>query len=255
VRITILGSGGASGVPAISVGWAKCDPKEPKNRRRRPSILVEEGGRTILVDTSPDLRDQLLDTAVRHLDAILYTHTHADHLNGIDDLREVNRAMGGPIAVYGTAETLADIRARFAYVFEPLDLKTVPIYKPLLEPHVIDGPFRLGEQEVIPVDQDHGYSRTTGFRFGQAAYSTDLVDLPEASMAALRGLDLWIVGCLMDKPHPTHAHLAKVLGWAKRLAPKLTVITHMSPWLDYARLQAELPPGVVPGYDGMVLEL
>jgi phosphoribosyl 1,2-cyclic phosphate phosphodiesterase len=256
MKITILGSGAAGGVPMVSTGWGDCDPAEPRNRRRRPSILVEEGGQTILVDTSPDLREQLLDADIRHLDAVLYTHTHADHLHGIDDLREINRAMKAPIDVYGTAATLDDIRARFGYVFDPLDPKVMPIYKPWLVPHVLDGePFRLGARDVVPFDQDHGYCRTTGFRFGRAAYSTDVVNLPEDSLALLENLDLWIIGCLTDMPHPTHAHVDKALGWVERLRPKMTLISHMSPRLDYRQLRDTLPAGVAPAYDGQVIEV
>ncbi len=255
MKITVLGSGAAAGVPMISAGWGNCDPAEPRNRRRRPSILVEEGDQTILVDTSPDLREQLLGANVRRLDAVLYTHAHADHLHGIDDLREVNRAMGASIDVYGTAEMLDDIRARFGYVFEPLDPKVMPIFKPWLIPHLLAGPFRLGSLEVVPFDQDHGYCRTTGYRFGRAAYSTDVVALPEDSLALLENLDLWIVGCLTDSPHQTHAHLDKVLAWVERLRPKMTLISHMGTRLDYGRLSKTLPAGVAPAYDGLVVEI
>lgn len=254
MKVTILGCGAAGGVPMISIGWGRCNPDNPRNRRRRPSILVEEEGTTILVDTSPDLRDQLLDAGVRHLDAVLYTHAHADHVHGIDDLREVNRAMGRPIDLFADAGTLADIEARFAYVFTALGPGAKSIYKPLLDRHVVDGPFAVGGLQVTPFDQDHGYSRSTGYRFGAGmAYSTDVLDLPEDSFDLLGGLDLWIVGCLVDTPHETHAHIDKVLGWVSRVKPKLTVITHMSPRLDYDYLTRNLPPGVIPAYDGMTL--
>jgi len=256
VKITILGCGAAGGVPMISVGWGRCDPANPRNRRRRPSILVEEEGTTVLVDTSPDLRDQLLDAGVRHLDAVLYTHAHADHVHGIDDLREVNRAMGHSIDVFADADTLADIEARFAYVFTPIGPGAKTIYKPLLICHAVDQTFQVGPLTITPFEQDHGYSRSTGFRFGaRAAYSTDVLNLPEASLAALGGLDLWIVGCLVDTPHETHAHVDKVLGWVAQIKPKLTVITHMSPRLDYETLKGSLPPGVIPAYDGLILNL
>jgi phosphoribosyl 1,2-cyclic phosphate phosphodiesterase len=257
MRITILGCGAAGGVPTVSIGWGQCDPDNPRNRRRRQSILVEEDATTILVDTTPDLREQLLGAKVRRLDAVLYTHAHADHLHGIDDLREVNRAMEGPIDCYADAGTLKVLSERFAYVVEPVERPADSyIYKPWLVPHPIAGPFRVGAVPVEPYAQDHGFGMVTlGYRFARAAYSTDLVALPEESMARLAGLDLWIVGCLMDKKHSTHASLDTVLGWAARLKPKLTVLVHMSPRLDYAQLAARLPEGVVPGYDGMVLEV
>lgn len=255
MKVTILGSGAAGGVPMISTGWGRCDPTNPKNRRRRPSALVEEAGKVILIDTSPDLREQLLSSETNHLDAVLFTHAHADHLHGIDDLREVNRAMKAPIPVYGAEETLADINQRFDYVFKPLNPEHDSIYKPWLIPHVVEGSFTAAGIEVISFEQDHGFSRTTGYRIGDMAYSTDVLDLPEASMAQLEGLDLWVVGCLLDFPHTTHAHIDKALAWRERLKPKHMVITHMSPRLDYDTLAKSLPAGVEPGYDGMVIAL
>jgi phosphoribosyl 1,2-cyclic phosphate phosphodiesterase len=239
----------------ISVGWGKCDPANPKNRRLRPSILVEQGSAVLLVDSSPDLREQLLAADVRRLDAVLYTHGHADHVHGIDDLREVNRAMRGPIDAYGTEDTLKDIASRFGYVFEPLDLETQPVFKPWLRPHAVEGRFQAAGLEIEALDQDHGYCRSTGFRIGTMAYCTDVVEFPVQTWERLTGLDLWIVDCMTDHPHPTHAHLDKVIAWASRLKPKRTVLTHMSPLLDYARLLDILPEGIEPGYDGMVLEL
>jgi phosphoribosyl 1,2-cyclic phosphate phosphodiesterase len=255
VKVTILGSGAAGGVPMISSGWGRCNPGNPRNRRRRPSALVEEEGKTILIDTSPDLREQLLSADVRHLDAVLFTHAHADHLHGIDDLREVNRAMNAPVPVYGSQQTLKEIDQRFDYVFTPLDVEKHGIYKPWLIPHAVDGAFEAAGVGTICFDQDHGFSRTTGYRIGAMAYSTDVRELPEESLAQLEGLDLWIVGCLLDIPHSTHAHIGKALEWRERLKPKHMVITHMSPRLDYETLRRELPEGVEPGYDGLVLTI
>jgi phosphoribosyl 1,2-cyclic phosphate phosphodiesterase len=255
MKVTILGCGAAGGVPMISVGWGRCDPANPKNRRRRPSILVETEGQAILIDTGPDLREQLLSVNINMLDAVLYTHAHADHVHGIDDLREVNRAMRRSLDVYGSAATLAEISERFGYVFTPLDIETMPIFKPWLVPHAVEGAFKVGPVDVLAIDQDHGYCRSTGFRIGNMAYSTDAWDFPEASLAALEGLDLWIIGCLLDTPHETHAHVDKVLGWVERLKPKRTLLTHMSPRLDYAALRESLPAGVEPAYDGLTITL
>jgi len=262
MKITILGCGAAGGVPMVSIGWGRCDPSNPRNRRRRQSILVEEGvaeqgGTAILVDTTPDLRDQLLDANIRRLDAVLYTHAHADHIHGVDDLREVNRIMGGPIDCYANADTLRQLNERFNYVFKGVDLTIRKfVFRPWLVPHRIEGPFKVGRIAVDSFVQGHGRNEfTTGFRFGSVAYSTDVHELPEESFAKLQGLDIWIVGCLIDKPHETHADIDKVLGWVARVKPKLTVLVHMSPRLDYAALAASLPPGIVPGYDGMVLEV
>lgn len=257
MKITILGCGAAPGVPAVSSGWGRCDPANPKNRRRRASILVEEEGATVLVDTSPDLRDQLLDAGVRRLDAVLFTHAHADHIHGLDELREVNRAMGGPIPVYGEAETLKVLEYRFAYAFQGIP-EGKPIFRPWLIPHVIEPgqEIAVGPLPARAFIQDHGYGAVTlGYRFGDAAYSTDLIDLPAASKDVLRGLKLWIVGALQDAPHVTHASLDQVLAWIGELTPERAVITHMSNGLDYDTLVRRLPVGVTPGFDGLTAEI
>jgi phosphoribosyl 1,2-cyclic phosphate phosphodiesterase len=250
MKVTILGSGAAGGCPSINRGWGACDPTNPRNRRLRPSILVEQGRGTILVDTSPDCREQLLTAGVRRLDAVLFTHDHADHIHGIDELREINRAMQAPLDIYAGAETMDSIRTRFPYVLGAVE-EGQSIYKPMLVPHVANGPFTVGGLEIVPYDQDHGYCRTMGFRFGKFAYSTDLVDLPEASFDAIAGIDVWVVGCLSYDPHPTHAHLDKVLGWLNRVKPKRAYLTHMTPSLDYETLRAALPSHVAPAYDGL----
>lgn len=254
MKVTILGSGAAGGVPSISRGWGSCDPAQPRNRRRRPSILVEEGDTRILVDTSPDCRDQLLDAGVRSLSAVLYTHDHADHLHGIDDLREVNRAMQAPLSIFAAPEVMESIRIRFPYVLGSVE-EGQSIYKPMLEPHEIDGPFVVGGVTVVPYDQDHGFLRTLGFRFGNFAYSTDVVELPKESFAALEGVHTWVVGCLTFAPHPTHAHLDKVLDWIARVRPQRAYLTHMTPSMDYDSLRARLPAGVEPAYDSLVLNV
>lgn len=254
MKVTILGSGAAGGVPTISRGWGACDPANPRNRRRRPSILVEEGEARLLVDTSPDCREQLLDAGVRSLSGVLFTHDHADHLHGIDDLREVNRAMQAPLPIFAAPEVIESIRRRFPYVLGSVE-EGQTIYKPMLEPHDVTGPFAVAGLPVVPYDQDHGFCRTLGFRFGNFAYSTDVVDLPEASFQALDGVHTWVVGCLTFAPHPTHAHLDKVLDWIERVRPARAVLTHMTPSMDYDSLRAQLPKHVEPAYDGMVLSV
>ena len=259
MRITILGCGGAGGVPMIGGRWGACDPENPRNRRRRASILVEEGGTAVLVDTSPDLRQQLLDADVSRLDGVIYTHDHADHVHGIDELRALNRLQRQWIDLYADTGTLNGLRKRFSYVFEPE--RTVPeefaFYKPCLTPHEIApcGAFTVGSLEIEPFDQDHGFMRTLGLRFADAAYTTDAVDLPPSAFAALTGLKLWIVGCLRYEPHPTHAHLDKVLDWIERVQPERAVLTHLGTDMDYEELAARLPQGVEPAYDGLVLEV
>ncbi len=257
MRITILGCGSSSGTPCIDFGWGRCDPANPKNRRLRPSILVEEGETRLLVDTSPDLRQQLLDAGTGQLTAVLYTHAHADHLHGIDDLRAVNRIIGAPLPVYADNPTLAVISNRFEYVMTPLNGDGAHFYKPLLLPHelAVGGSTRIGAITVEAFDQDHGFSRTLGLRFGAFAYSTDVVDLPEESFRALEGVQLWIIGTMVDRPHPTHCHVDKALDWIARVRPARAILTHLGPDLDYATLAARLPAGVEPAYDGMRIEV
>lgn len=258
MKITILGCGSSMGVPFLDGtsphgGWGACDPAEPRNRRLRTSILVEEGATRLLVDTSPDLRQQLLAAGVSTITAVLYTHAHADHLHGIDDVRGINLILQAPIDAYGDAVTLATIQERFGYVFEPL--KGDYFYKPTLVPKLIDGPFDIGPIRIQPFVQDHGFSKSLGFRFGAIAYSTDLVELDEAAFGILAGVDLWIVDAFRIVPHVTHTHLAKTLGWIERVKPRRAVLTHMSDALDYNKIKAMVPANVEPAYDGMVLEV
>jgi phosphoribosyl 1,2-cyclic phosphate phosphodiesterase len=254
MKIRVLGCGGSGGVPLIGGIWGNCDPGEPRNRRRRVSILVETGDATILVDTSPDLREQLLDAGTRRIDAVLFTHGHADHLHGVDDLRGMNRLMRSAIPIYADRPTLDGISRRFAYVFTPLE-RGASFYKPTLTPHEITGPFDLGGVRIVPFQQNHGFSTTLGFRIGDVGYSTDVAELDDAAFAVLAGIDVWIVDCLRYEPHPTHSHLAKTLSWIARVKPRRAVLTHMDIPLDYATLCRELPAGVEPGYDGLILEV
>ena len=254
MRVTVLGCGPSTGVPVIGPNWGRCDPADPHNRRRRVSALVEVGNVVILIDTSPDLREQLIDAKVSRLDAVVITHAHADHLHGIDDLRSVNRLMRQPIPLYADAKTLAEIRRRFGYVLEPID-QPGRYYKPTLVPHEITGPFEIAGIKVVPFAQDHGFSTTLGLRIGGFAYSTDVTELDDAAFAAIADIELWIVDCLRREPHPTHSHLAKTLKWIARVKPRHAVLTHMDQSLDYRELSAELPEGVEPGQDGLVIEL
>ena len=256
MRVTMLGCGPSWGVPRIGGDWGACDPANPKNRRRRVSILVEEGRSVLLVDTSPDLREQLLDAQVQRIDAVIFTHAHADHTHGIDDLRSVNQLMGGAIPIYADGETLASLKKRFGYVFAPSKPGLeYAYYKPTVESRVIDGPFTAAGIPVVPIAQDHGFSQSWGFRFGRFAYSTDVLRLEEAAFAALAGIEVWIVDCIRRRPHVTHSHLERTLQWIERVRPRRAVFTHMDQSLDYEALSRELPAGVEPGYDGLILEV
>jgi phosphoribosyl 1,2-cyclic phosphate phosphodiesterase len=254
MKVTVLGCGPSWGVPAIGPDWGSCDPADPRNRRRRCSLLVERRGKTLLIDTSPDLREQLLDAGVTRIDGVLLTHAHADHLHGIDDLRIINYLQKRAIPFYASAAALAEATQRFAYAFAPV----VPgrlLYRPALIPHEVSGPFEAAGLPVVPFVQNHGHSTTLGFRIGPIAYSTDVTELDDQAFDLLAGVELWIVDCLRREPHPTHSHLAKTLGWIARLRPQRAVLIHMDQSLNYGELSAELPDGVEPGRDGLVIEL
>jgi phosphoribosyl 1,2-cyclic phosphate phosphodiesterase len=254
MRVTVLGCGPSTGVPVIGGNWGRCDPNDPRNRRRRVSVLVEIRGVVILIDTSPDLREQLLAAGVSWIDAVMMTHAHADHLHGIDDLRSVNRLMRSAIPLHADRQTLAEIDSRFGYVFKPVE-PPGHFYKPTLVPHEIAGPFKIQGISVLPFAQDHGFSTTLGLRIGGFAYSTDVTELDDKAFAALEGVELWIVDCLRREPHRTHSHLGKTLSWIARVRPRRAVLTHMDQSLDYSELCSELPNGVEPGYDGLVIDL
>ncbi len=262
VRVTMLGTGSSAGVPLIggpdgSGNWGACDPAEPRNRRTRSSIVVESGeGTRLLVDTSPDMRTQLLACRVPSVDAVLYTHPHADHITGIDDVRILNRIAGRPLDAYATRGTLDELTRRFAYAFRPW--QPPGFFRPMLVPHQVTAgeTVTAAGLEVRLFEQDHGYSRSLGLRIGSFGYSTDVLDLDDAAFAALEGIDTWVVGCFLRRgPHKTHADLVRVLTWVQRIQARRTVLTHMGNDMDWAWMVANLPPGVEPGHDGLVLDL
>ncbi len=255
MRITILGCGSSSGVPAVGNYWGSCDPDEPRNRRLRSSVLIEVSGKRLLVDTSPDLREQLLRVNHSHLDAVLFTHAHADHVHGIDELRWVNMATDRWLDVYSEQVTLDEIGQRFGYVFEE-QFRDRPFYKPCLKAHRIEpGQFDVAGLTMTAFDQDHGYSRTLGFRIGNFAYSTDCVALDDRAFDCLKGVDIWVVDCFRMDRHSTHSWFSQTLEWIERVRPGRAILTHMGPDMDYKTVAGLCPNGVEPAWDGMVIEI
>lgn len=254
MKVTVLGCGTSSGVPQIGCDCRVCRSSDPRDKRRRCSILIEVEGQRILVDTGPDLREQCLDAGIAAIDALLYTHAHADHLHGIDDLRAINNVVMRPIPTFAHASVFERIRARFPYVFEG-GRSEFGFWRPELAPHAFTGPFAVGGVEIVPFRQRHGRGESWGFRIGRFAYSTDTDGLDEGAFEALRGVECWLVDCLRERPHPSHAHLALTLGWIERVGPKRAYLTHMNHELSYADWCERLPAGILPSHDGLVLEV
>lgn len=265
LEVRILGCGSSGGVPRLGEGapnWGICDPANPKSRRLRCSVLVTKRGASgetrVLVDTSPDLREQLLAAKVGRLDGVLVTHDHADQTHGMDDLRVLVLAQHGKkLDLWSDQFALDSLNRKFAYMF-----KTPPNrdYPPILNGHQIPEPFAPfeivgpgGSLPVLAIGHGHGRIRSLGFRFGNIAYSPDVDALDQAAFAALEGLDCWIVDALRHTPHPSHAHLERTLEWIMRVKPKRAILTNMHIDMDYDTLARELPPGVEPGYDGMIV--
>jgi len=261
-RFTLLGTGSSGGVPRVGGDWGACDPAEVRNRRTRCSALLDRIGpdgvmTRILIDTSPDMREQLLAADVRHLDAIVYSHDHADQTHGIDDVRPLVIAMRRPIPTYMDAATRTSLHNRFKYCFEGMGG-----YPPILEtkaditpckPFTIDGPG--GQIELMPLDMEHGRIRCLGFRVGGLAYCNDVNALPSETLDHLRGLETLVVDALRYTSHPTHANLEQALAWIAELKPTRAILTNMHVDMDYQTLKGELPDGVEPGFDGMTLRV
>lgn len=259
LRATILGCGSSGGVPRIGAGWGDCDPNEPKNRRRRCSMLLERigdaGTTRVLIDTGPDLREQLLSADIGTLDAVVYTHAHADHVHGVDDLRMVVMAMGRRLPVWADGATADALVSRFGYVFVQPEGSAYP---PILDLNIIEGNITIdgagGAITLQPFRAKHGRIDALGFRMGGLAYLPDVSALYDETRAALTGLDTLVIDALRRQPHPTHAHLEQTLAWIAELAPKCAVLTNMHNDLDYATLRDETPGHILPAFDGMVLK-
>ena len=259
---TILGCGSSAGVPRVAQGWGACDPSNPRNRRRRCALLVSRegvaGSTEVVVDLGPDIREQLLDARVMHIDAILLTHAHADHIHGIDDVRPYVIEHGRLLPVYMDAPTSAGVREKFGYIFRTPEGSQYP---PLLREHrltpgqkvVLDGPG--GPVDALPILFRHGDIDALGFRFGDLAYTPDVSDIPPESEKLLEGLDVWIIDALRYRRHPSHMTVAEALSWIERLKPHRAILTNLHTDLDYATLERELPPNVIPAFDGLRVEL
>lgn len=260
LRFTILGSGSSGGVPRIGGLWGRCDPNNPKNLRQRCSMLVERiseaGTTTVLIDTPPEMRQQLLVSEVTHLDGVVYTHAHADHVHGIDDLRMVYFLMRERVKVWADGPTQNDLLSRFGYAFvQPEDSP----YPPILEMHSIDGDVHIdgagGVITLSPIRIGHGIIDALGFRVGGLVYMPDVGEVYDHVWPMLAGLDVWVVDALRRTPHPTHTHFEQTLQWIERAKPKRGVLTNMHIDMDYDEVMSETPDHVEPAYDGMVITL
>jgi phosphoribosyl 1,2-cyclic phosphate phosphodiesterase len=255
LKVTILGCGGSTGVPMVGNLWGRCDPNNPRNIRTRPSILLQTQGKTILVDTSPDVRQQLLRHKIDRLDAILYTHYHADHTHGLNDVMLYSRRQKHLIPIYGTDETIQNLKHVFSYAFPgPKDNQT--IYQPFLEAHTI----KPGQLDILGVtirafEQDHVSTISMGYRIQDFAYTTDAKNLDTKAFKALEGVQTWIVDGLRHMPHATHSHIQQSLEWIKHVQPKRAILSHLSCWTDYDELSAELPNGIEVAYDGLEINI
>jgi phosphoribosyl 1,2-cyclic phosphate phosphodiesterase len=253
MQLTILGSGSSAGTPAIGCNCATCTSANPRNRRTRCSSLITlSSGHNILIDTSPDLRAQALREGVRHVDAVLYTHTHADHLNGIDDLRAFCVLQRKQIPLFSYSEAIEQIEARFGYAIrEPNGFWEMPV----LSTQAVDSDFELFDVKVYPVPVMHGRAAIYGYRIGNLAYLTDVSQIPESSFGLLEGLDVLLIDCLRNAAHPTHINIEQSLNYIKEINAQQSVLIHMTHELEYESLMQSLPDNVVVGYDGLKLEL
>jgi len=255
-KAIILGCGHSTGVPTLNPDlpagdWGLCDPTNPKNIRTRSSLYVEFEGTRLLIDTSPDMRQQFLNNQIAHIDAVLFTHDHADHTFGIDELRAIYFARQGfKTPIYTHPEIMLKLQKSFAYLFQETE-----VYPQIIEPHTFTDHVKIGSASIISFRQGHGKNLSIGLRFGALAYSTDFNELDDQALEALKNLDCWIVDCVSrDGPRPTHCHLDLTLEWISKVKPKRAILTHMGNSLDYETLLNELPPQVEPAYDGMLIE-
>jgi phosphoribosyl 1,2-cyclic phosphate phosphodiesterase len=253
MKITVLGSGTSVGVPTVGCHCPVCSSDDPRDKRLRPSILLAYQGRNVVIDTTPDFRTQILRARVDHLDALIYTHPHADHIMGLDDVRPFNFRQRQDMPIYASSGTLEVIRRSFAYIFDEAKRTT---YVPQLELHELDGaPFKVFDVEFTPIPILHGNATIYGFRFGNAAYLTDHSAIPETSMEKLKDLDVLFLDALRHKPHPTHSSVEQSIQTATTLAPRRTYFTHICHDLPHVKTELSLPPNIFLAYDGLEIEV
>ena len=252
MKLVILGSGTSTGVPMVGCRCKVCSSSDPHDKRTRTSLMVESGGKNIIVDTSTDLRQQALREGIARIDAVFFTHSHSDHVNGIDDLRGFNFIHRNIVPCYGDDATMSEIIDRFPYIFKGREIEG---YAPLLEAHTIDGPLSLFGCSITPVPLRHGHLTSTGYRFNSAAYLTDCNEIPDASIRLLAGLELLIIDALRYSPHENHFSIDEALEVISRLRPKQAVLTHLTHEVSHRIASSRLPAGVELAWDGMTYEI
>jgi phosphoribosyl 1,2-cyclic phosphate phosphodiesterase len=257
VRLTLLGTGTSFGVPQVGCACAVCTSPDPRDRRTRTAALVTAPGGTLLIDTPPELRLQLLAAGAARVDAVLYTHEHADHVHGIDDLRIFSLRQRAPVPVFGNAATLGFLRHSYRYIFDETMAPVPGTSRPRLELHEVEPgrPFRAAGTDVLPIGFDHGHSPVLGFRIGRLAYLTDVKAVPPAAREALAGLDVLVLNALWWRAHPTHLSIPEAIETARAIGARRTFLTHLSHETGHAELAARLPDGVEPGWDGLTVEV
>lgn len=257
LKVTVMGCGHSSGVPSVGNHWGHCDPNEPRNRRTRPSIAVQSETTNIVVDTGPDFREQINRTDIKNVHGVIYTHAHGDHIHGLDDLRPFRIRHGKIIDIYSNRATIEELEERFAYMFtQKQEIYPQILKSTIIEKDAFGTPLMIGDIPVVPFEQIHGHMFTLGLRFGDFAYSTDVVDLDQAALATLAGIRTWVVDCAgykMDQ-NLVHFKLKQVFEMNRIVQAEQVVLTHMPGFMDYRALEKELPEGYAPGYDGMVIE-
>ncbi len=257
MRLTFLGTGTSFGVPQIGCRCSTCTSTDPRDRRTRTAALIETNGKRFLIDTPPELRLQLVAAAVDHVDAVLFTHAHADHVHGIDDLRALSVRQGAMLPAYGSRATMAELTAKFPYIFDPAIVVPVGTSKPELAAHVLE-PGRtasIAGVAVLPVSLPHGDHEVYGYRIGPVAYLTDVKVIPESVIDALRDLEVLVLNALLSRPHPLHLSVPEAVAAAQRVGARRTLFTHLTHENTHAALLAKLPAGIAPAYDGLVIDL